>query len=129
MLYELYDSPYRLFRILLPNLLKVVRYVVRGEAAVAEDEVVGMLAGDFGDGGLVHVLVEAGHEVVVGDAPDGLAGDFTFLYLGRKLDAKLNHGLEEQVLVGAVVLDVVLEEQVLVELLGRVIDILHVAGI
>ena len=70
------DSSYRFFRILLPNLLEVVRYVVRGEAGVAEDEVVGMLAGDFGDGGLVHVLVEAGHEVVVGDAPDGLARDF-----------------------------------------------------
>ena len=113
-----YDSSNCLFRILLPNLLEVIRYVVRGEAAVAEDEVVGMLAGDFGDGGLVHVLVEAGHEVVVGDAPDGLARDFAFLYLGRKLDAQLYHGLEEQVLVGAVVLDVVFEEQVLVELLG-----------
>lgn len=85
-----------------------------------------MLAGDFGDGGLVHVLVEAGHEVVVGHTPDGLAGDFAFLYLGRKLDAELYHGLEEQVLVGAVVLDVVLEEQVLVELFGRVIHIQRV---
>ena len=88
-----------------------------------------MLAGDFGDGGLVHLLVEAGHEVALGDAPDGLARDFALLYLGRKLDAKLYHGLEKQILVGAVVLDVVLEEQVLVELLGRIIHILHVGTV
>ena len=87
------------------------------------------MAGDFGDGGLVHILVEAGHEVVVGNAPDGLTGDFALLYFGRQLNTELYHGLEEQVLVGAVGLDVVLEEQVLVELLGRVIHILHVAGI
>ena len=76
------NSSNSFLRILLPNLLEVVSYVIRGEAAVAEDEVVGMLAGDFGDGGLVHVLVEAGHEVVVGNVPDGLARDFALLYLG-----------------------------------------------
>ena len=129
MFYKLYDSTNSFFRILLPNLLKIVRHIVRGQAAVAHDEVVGLLAGDFGDGGFVYIGVEAGHEVAIGDAPHGFACQFLLLNLGRKLDAEFYHGLEEQVFLRAIGLDIVLEEQVLVELLGRVIDILHVGAV
>ena len=107
-------------------LLEVVGHVVAGEALVAHHEVVGLLAGYLRDGGLVHVFIEAGQQVAVGYVPHRLAGYLLLLYLGRQWNTKFYHRLEEQVLVCAVGLDVVLKQVSLVEVRWGVIYVLHV---
>ena len=80
---------------MLENLLKVVGYLVVGEAAVTHDEVVGMLFGNLGDGGFVDFLIETGQEVAVGYIPDSFARNLRALNLGREFNAEVYHGLEE----------------------------------
>ena len=94
---------------MLEDLLKVVGHLVVGEAAITHDEIVGMLFGNLGDGGFVDFLIEAGQEIGVCYVPDGFACNLRALNLGREFNAEVYHGLEEQILLRAVALDIVLK--------------------
>ena len=113
------------------NLLKIGGYAVVCHGAVPHDKVVGTLLGNGLDGFLGEIAVETGNQVVVLHLENLLASNDRLLNLGRERNAQIQHDLEQQILGGAVFLDVVCQhiKHISAVGIGSVVNILHVAGI
>ena len=98
------------------------------EAGVAEDGAEGLGGCDLADGGFGDVVCEAGDEVAVVDVIDFEVFDGFGFDGERERDAPIDEAAEEEVHVGATVLDVadLLDEVLLGDFAGGVIDVLHV---
>ena len=69
----LQHPPYRVAAVCLEDLLEIGCDAVARHTAVAHDEVIGLLFGDFGDDRFVDVVVETGEQDVVVDVENALA--------------------------------------------------------
>ena len=104
---------------------------VGGQGAVAHDEVIGLLLGDGGDGLVGDIFIKASCQEAVGDVEDLLAGDGGFFDFAGEQHTQIQHHLEQQILGGAVFLDVVgqgIEHRDFV-VGGGVVHILHVGAV
>ena len=127
----LQHPPNRVAAVCLEDLFEIGGNAVARHAAVAQDEIIGLLFGDFGDDRFVDVVVEAGEQDVVVDVENAFAL-YRHFFDGRgERNAEFEHDLEQQIHRRAVGFDVAFHDvdKFFGIVLGAIVDVLHVRRI
>ena len=122
----------RVFRHIELENLEHVDFLRAGrKTGIAEDSAERFTLGDLLDHTFGDIGIKAGNQIAVVVGVDGAAAQLLGLVRQGQRQPPIDQAAEQQVEVGAVILDVgfQLMEKVLIVITGRVINVLHVGGI